>query len=190
MIRLRCIRTSPDTPSMLRFVADDKGGLTGAFIGAADRWTRGGDEVCCTLARVRSARATLLLVAASAVSRAAAEEDIIMLNRSGPLRLSERIHQILRERGMANRGLITGLGERHFATGYRLLSGKTSDPWISTVLEVCQALALDPDELLQVSRAELDPELQTLLDEVRRLDEEDRWMLIDLLRSIRRRSTR
>ena len=33
MIRLRCIRTSPDTPSMLRFVADYKGGLTAAPAG-------------------------------------------------------------------------------------------------------------------------------------------------------------
>ena len=30
MIRLRCIRTSPDPPSMLRFVADYKGGFTAA----------------------------------------------------------------------------------------------------------------------------------------------------------------
>jgi transcriptional regulator with XRE-family HTH domain len=107
-----------------------------------------------------------------------------MLNRAGPLRLSERIRQVLQERGMANRALITGLGERHFGTGYRLLAGRTVDPWISTVLEVCQALAVDPDELLHVSRAPLDPELEILLDQVRRLDEEDRWMLIDVLRSI------
>ena len=33
MIRLRCIRTSPDTPSMLRFVADYKGGFTAAPAG-------------------------------------------------------------------------------------------------------------------------------------------------------------
>ena len=112
-----------------------------------------------------------------------------MLNRSGPLRLSERIRQVLQDRGMANRALITGLGERHFGTGYRLLAGRTVDPWISTVLEVCQALAIDPDELLLVSRAPLDPELEALLDQVRCLDEEDRWMLIDVLRSIRRRST-
>ncbi len=112
-----------------------------------------------------------------------------MLNRSGPLRLSERIRQVLQDRGMANRAFITGLGERHFGTGYRLLAGRTVDPWISTVLEVCQALAIDPDELLLVSRTPLDPELEALLDQVRRLDEEDRWMLIDVLRSIRRRST-
>jgi transcriptional regulator with XRE-family HTH domain len=113
-----------------------------------------------------------------------------MLNHPGPLHLSERIRQVLHERGMATRELITGLGERHFGTGYRLLAGRTGDPWTSTVLEVCHALAVDPDELLQVSRDPLDSELQVLLDQVRRLDEEDRWMLIDVLRSIRRRATR
>jgi transcriptional regulator with XRE-family HTH domain len=113
-----------------------------------------------------------------------------MLNRSGPLRLSERIRQILQERGLANRDLITGLGARHFGTGYRLLAGRTVDPWISTVLEVCQALAVDPDELLQVSREPLDPELDAVLKQVQALDEEDQWLLIDLIRSIRRRVTR
>jgi transcriptional regulator with XRE-family HTH domain len=111
-----------------------------------------------------------------------------MLDRPGSLRLSERIQQVLRERGMANRDLVIGLAERHIGTGYRLLAGRTADPWISTVLEVCQALAVDPDDLLQVARAPLDPELESLLAQVRRLDEEDRWMLIDVLRSIYRRS--
>jgi transcriptional regulator with XRE-family HTH domain len=86
-----------------------------------------------------------------------------MLNRSGSRNLSERIRQVLRERGMVTRELTHRLGERHFATGYRLLGGKTTDPWISTVLAVCQALAIDPDELLQVSRAPLNPESETLL---------------------------
>jgi len=112
-----------------------------------------------------------------------------MLNQSGPLHLSGRIHEVLEERGLTPRDLVTGLGERHVGTGYRLLAGRTSDPWISTVLEVCQALAVDPDELLEVSRAPLDPESEALLDQIRGLDEEDRWMLIDLLRAIHRRLT-
>jgi DNA-binding Xre family transcriptional regulator len=117
------------------------------------------------------------------------DRDIIVLNQSGSLQLRGRIGQVLHERGMTNRDLIAGLGERHVGTGYRLLSGMTRDPRVSTVLEVCQALAVDPDELLHVSRAPLDSELEMLLAQVRRLDEEDGWLLIDVLRAICRRST-
>jgi transcriptional regulator with XRE-family HTH domain len=110
-----------------------------------------------------------------------------MLNRPDRLHLSKRIRQVLQERGMANRDLITGLGERHVGTAYRLLAGTTSDPWISTVLEVCQALHVDPDELLEATRQPLEPELSALLKQMQTLPEEDRWLAVDLLRAIYRR---
>jgi hypothetical protein len=48
------------------------------------------------------------------------------------------------------------------------------------------ALDADPDELLAVEDALeiLDPELRNTLTDVQRLPEEDRWLALDMLRSV------
>ena len=109
-----------------------------------------------------------------------------MLKRPGSLRLAERIQELLRERGRSKRSLIYQLRTRHVSTGYRVLAGTTTDPWISSILEICQALDVDPDELLQVSRQPLTNELAMLLERTEQLDEEDRWLIVDLIRNLAR----
>jgi hypothetical protein len=51
---------------------------------------------------------------------------------------------------------------------------------------LCTALDADPDELLGVEDAIeiLDPELRLALSDVERLAEEDRWLALDMLRSV------
>jgi transcriptional regulator with XRE-family HTH domain len=67
-----------------------------------------------------------------------------------------------------------------------LLAGRTTDPWASTVVSLCTALNADPDELLGVEDALsiLDPELRLTLSDIERLGEEDRWLALDMLRSV------
>ena len=54
------------------------------------------------------------------------------------------------------------------------------------MLELCRALDVDPDELLSTALPPLEPELQGLLDAAQGLSEADRWLVVDMLRAIRR----
>jgi transcriptional regulator with XRE-family HTH domain len=89
-------------------------------------------------------------------------------------------------RGLSTREVVRRVPRRHVGTVYRLLAGRTTDPWASTVVSLCAALDADPDELLGVEDALeiLDPELRNTLTDVQRLPEEDRWLALDMLRSV------
>jgi len=112
--------------------------------------------------------------------------------RRGPRRiarpddLAAAIKRVMASRGLSTREVVRRVPRRHVGTVYRLLAGRTTDPWASTVVSLCSALNADPDELLGVEDAIaiLDPELRLALGDIERLAEEDRWLALDMLRSV------
>lgn len=104
--------------------------------------------------------------------------------------LAGRIQRAMAARGIRPRALAMALGDRHWSTAYRVLSGTTADPLMSTVLDVCRILDVDPDEILGATSPPLEPETQALLEAARALPEEDRWLIVDLVRVVRRRAAR
>ena len=84
-------------------------------------------------------------------------------------------------------------GKRNRATFYRLLSGETNDPRVSTLLEICSALTTSPCELLQLagllqyqerSLKLIDVELRQAFGEMQQLDEDDKRLCLALLRGV------
>src|SRR5829696_2686193 len=112
--------------------------------------------------------------------------------RRGPRRiarpddLAAAIKRVMATRGLSTREGVRRVPRRHVGTVYRLLAGRTTDPWASTVVSLCTALNADPDELLGVEDAIsiLAPELRLALSDIERLPEEDRWLALDMLRSV------
>lgn len=100
--------------------------------------------------------------------------------------LAAAIKRVMASRGLSTREVVRRVPRRHVGTVYRLLAGRTTDPWASTVVSLCSALDADPDELLGVEDAIsiLDPELQLTLRDIGRLSEEDRWLALDMLRAV------
>src|ERR1044071_9360597 len=90
------------------------------------------------------------------------------MNRRGPRRIAKpddlaaAIKRVMATRGLSTREVVRRVPRRHVGTVYRLLAGRTTDPWASTVVSLCTALNADPDELLGVEDALsiLDPELR------------------------------
>ena len=105
---------------------------------------------------------------------------------SRPDDLAAAIKRVMSTRGLSTREVVRRVPRRHVGTVYRLLAGRTTDPWASTVVSLCTALDADPDELLGVEDAIeiLDPDLRQTLSDVERLSEEDRWLALDMLRSL------
>jgi transcriptional regulator with XRE-family HTH domain len=105
---------------------------------------------------------------------------------SRPDDLAAAIKRVMSSRGLSTREVVRRVPRRHVGTVYRLLAGRTTDPWASTVVSLCTALDADPDELLGVEDAIeiLDPELRNTLTDVERLAEEDRWLALDMLRAV------
>jgi len=114
------------------------------------------------------------------------------LNRRGPRKISRpddlaaAIKRVMASRGLSTREVVRRVPRRHVGTVYRLLAGRTTDPWASTVVSLCTALDADPDELLGVEDAIeiLDLDLRHTLTDVERLAEEDRWLALDMLRAV------
>jgi transcriptional regulator with XRE-family HTH domain len=114
------------------------------------------------------------------------------LNRRGPRKISRpddlaaAIKRVMSTRGLSTREVVRRVPRRHVGTVYRLLAGRTTDPWASTVVSLCTALDADPDELLGVEDAIeiLDNDLRNTLTDVERLAEEDRWLALDMLRAV------
>jgi transcriptional regulator with XRE-family HTH domain len=100
--------------------------------------------------------------------------------------LAAAIKRVMNARGLTTREVVRRVPRRHVGTVYRLLAGRTTDPWASTVVSLCTALDADPDELLGVEDALeiLDLELRNTLTDVERLAEEDRWLALDMLRAV------
>ena len=105
---------------------------------------------------------------------------------SRPDDLAAAIKRVMNTRGLSTREVVRRVPRRHVGTVYRLLAGRTTDPWASTVVSLCTALDADPDELLGVEDALeiLDPELRNTLTDIQRLAEEDRWLALDMLRAV------
>jgi len=103
-----------------------------------------------------------------------------------PEDLAAAIKGVMATRGLTTREVVRRVPRRHVGTVYRLLAGRTTDPWASTVVSLCTALDADPDELLNVEDAisGLDPELRQTLADVEELAEDDRWLALDMLRAI------
>ncbi len=84
-------------------------------------------------------------------------------------------------------------GRRNRATFYRLLSGETSDPRVSTLLEICNSLTTSPSELLQLagllhyqdrSLKLIDVELRQAFGELQSLNDDDKRLCLTMLRSV------
>jgi transcriptional regulator with XRE-family HTH domain len=105
---------------------------------------------------------------------------------SRPDDLAAAIKRVMNSRGLSTREVVRRVPRRHVGTVYRLLAGRTTDPWASTVVSLCTALDADPDELLGVEDAIeiLDHDLRNTLTDVERLAEEDRWLALDMLRAV------
>jgi DNA-binding Xre family transcriptional regulator len=117
--------------------------------------------------------------------------------------LAEAIAALLAARGMRGREFADSIADTHaYMTAYRLLSGQTRDPQITTVLDVCEVLRISPNELLQLAgllespagtTSPLDMPLRQIFSEVQALGEDDRRLLLSVIRGIvadRRRQAR
>ena len=104
--------------------------------------------------------------------------------------IAERIQQAMAARGIQPRDVAMSIGHRHWSTAYRVMSGTTADSLISTIVDICRVLDVDPDDLLGVTLPPLEPETQALLDAARALPEEDQWLVVDLIRVLERTRTR
>ena len=103
---------------------------------------------------------------------------------------ADRIQRVMAARGIQPRELAMALGHRHWSTAYRVMSGTTADSLISTIIDICKVLDVSPDELLGVTLPALDPELHALLDAAHALPEDDQWLVVDLIRVLRRKGPR
>src|SRR5690349_4390566 len=93
------------------------------------------------------------------------------------------ILEILNVRGALPSETAERMDTRNRATFYRVLSGATMDPRISTLVELCTVLAIGPTDLLilaglyQGERARpslVDVELRRAFSEIQQLDEDAR----------------
>ena len=109
------------------------------------------------------------------------------MRRRDGLDIAARVREAMAARCIRARGLAKGLPHRHYATMYRLLSGATSDPRTSTVVDICRVLSMEPDALLGTAPMPLEPEVQELFDDALTLADRDKWFVVDLVRSLRRR---
>ncbi len=110
---------------------------------------------------------------------------------SKPDDLAGAIKRVMASRGLTTREVVRNVPRRHVGTIYRSLAGRTTDPWASTVVSLCSALGADPDELLDVPDPveTMDPELRQMLDQTASLSDDDRWLVLDMLRAALRRLT-
>lgn len=100
--------------------------------------------------------------------------------------LKGAIATIQAARGLTTREVIRGFDSDTVATAYRVLSGSTNDPRVSTLVLLCKALNATVDEVLKAEDALglFDPESRDVYDQLTRLSEEDQWVAHDLLRSV------
>jgi DNA-binding Xre family transcriptional regulator len=62
--------------------------------------------------------------------------------------LHQAIRSVMRERGLKMPDLLEGMPRRDRSTVYRLLNGDTQDAKLSTLLDLCEALGVTPNDLL------------------------------------------
>ena len=108
--------------------------------------------------------------------------------------IGKAVRDLIEARGLRPAEVADRLGgKRNRATFYRLLSGETNDPRVSTLLEIGSALTTSPSELLQLagllqyqerSLKLIDVELRQAFGEMQQLDEEDKRLCLALLRGV------
>ena len=101
--------------------------------------------------------------------------------------IGKAVRDLIEARGLRPAEVADRLGgKRNRATFYRLLSGETNDPRVSTLLEICSALTTSPSELLQLagllqyqerSLKLIDVELRQAFGEMQQLDEDDKRLV-------------
>ena len=100
---------------------------------------------------------------------------------------------ILDARGLLPAEVADRMSTRNRATFYRVLSGDTGDPRVSTVLAICDALALGPTDLLQLAElyesgthqlSLIDLELRQAFAEIHELDEDGKRECLIVLRGV------
>ena len=104
-----------------------------------------------------------------------------------PTPIADALHRAMRARRLSAREVTRGMPGRQYATTYKILAGTSRDPKTSTLLALCRAIDIDPDELLDAHQPALEPEGEALLDEAEALDAADRRLLVDLVRAVARR---
>ncbi len=100
--------------------------------------------------------------------------------------ISARVREVMANRDVRMRDFVQRLPHRHLGTAYRLLSGKTTDPSTGTLVDVCRVLVIEPDELLGTVPPPLPADLQEMLDAARGLSDDDKWIVVDVLRAVLR----
>ncbi len=108
--------------------------------------------------------------------------------------IGKAVRDLIEARGLRPAEVADRLGgKRNRATFYRLLSGETSDPRVSTLLEICDSLTTSPSELLQLagmlqfqerSLELIDVELRQAFGELQTLNEDDKRVCLAMLRAV------
>jgi DNA-binding Xre family transcriptional regulator len=107
--------------------------------------------------------------------------------------LADAIATLAAARGLPSSELADAIaGTQNRATFYRVLSGETVDPRLSTLVNVCEVLDVTPGELLRLAGMSADPAgPATVLDValrhavygVQQLSEDDRGLVMHLVRA-------
>ena len=108
--------------------------------------------------------------------------------------IGKAVRDLIEARGLRPAEVADRLGgKRNRATFYRLLSGETTDPRVSTLLEICNSLTTSPSELLQLagllhyqerSLELIDVELRQAFGEMQTLSEDDKRLCLVIVRSV------
>lgn len=108
--------------------------------------------------------------------------------------IGKAVRDLIEARGLRPAEVADRLGgKRNRATFYRLLSGETTDPRVSTLLEICHSLTTSPSELLQLagllhfqerSLELIDVELRQAFGELQSLSDDDKRLCLATVRSI------
>jgi len=108
--------------------------------------------------------------------------------------IGKAVRELIDARGLRPAEVADRLGgKRNRATFYRLLSGETTDPRVSTLLEICNCLTTSPSELLQLagmlvyqgrSMNLIDVELRQAFGELQQLNEDDKRVCLSMLRGV------
>src|SRR6476660_8932791 len=102
---------------------------------------------------------TSMVEANQDASTTAGSDDTSTSTRRGPRKISRpaglaaAIKRLMNTSDLSTSEVVRRVPSRHFGTVYRLLAGRTTDPWASTVVSLFTALDADPDKLLGVEDA-------------------------------------
>lgn len=103
------------------------------------------------------------------------------------------ILEILHSRASTPAEMAERMSTRNRATFYRVLSGDTADPRISTFIELCNALKIAPSDLLRLAGlyesdgsrlTVIDVELRHAFTEIQQLSESGKQDCLELVRRI------